>query len=128
MTPLHIMACSTVQRLELYQLIVDKYPNNLIVEDAWGATPLLYVIWGDAPSEIVELLVNSYLSLYPDHEFNWNDMVITLGQANAAEGVMQNLMDIQQTLSLEYNIDWDQILGVFAICPARPHFTPFASS
>ena len=42
MTPLHILACSTIQCLELYQLIVDKYPANLIVEDAWGATPLLY--------------------------------------------------------------------------------------
>ena len=64
--------------------MVIKYPNNLIIEDAWGATPLLYAIWGDAPSEIVELLVKSYQSLYPNHEFDWNDMVITLGRANAS--------------------------------------------
>jgi hypothetical protein len=37
MTPLHILSCSTVQCLELYQLIIDKYPENLIVEDEWGA-------------------------------------------------------------------------------------------
>jgi hypothetical protein len=36
MTPLHILACSTIQCLELYQLMVDKYSGNLIVEDAWG--------------------------------------------------------------------------------------------
>jgi len=47
MTPLHILACSTVQCLEVYQLIVEKYPENLIVEDAWGTLPLLYAIWGD---------------------------------------------------------------------------------
>jgi hypothetical protein len=70
MTPLHILACSTVQCLEQYQLMVDKYPANLIVEDAWGATPLLYAIWGDAPSEIVEFLVNSYQSLHPNN-INW---------------------------------------------------------
>jgi hypothetical protein len=110
MTPLHIMACSTVQCLELYQFIVDIYPNNLIVEDAWGATPLLYAVWGKAPSEIVNFLVKSYQSLYPDHEFDWNDMLITLGRANASKGVIQNLLDIQQSLSLEYNIDWDQVL------------------
>jgi hypothetical protein len=110
MTPLHVLACSTVQRLELYQFMVIKYPNNLIIEDAWGATPLFYAIWGDAPSEIVELLVKSYQSLYPNHEFDWNDMVITLGRANASTTVIQNLLDIQQSLSPEYNIDWDQVL------------------
>jgi hypothetical protein len=128
MTPLHILACSTVQCFELYQLIVEKYPENLIVEDAWGATPLLYAIWGAAPSEIVELLVNSYQSLYPNHDFNWDDMLLTLGKANAPERVIQNLLDIQYTLSPGYNIDWEQILGVFAIRPARPLVTSFASS
>jgi hypothetical protein len=110
MTPLHILACSTVQCLELYQFMVDKYPNNLIVEDDWGATPLLYAIWGDAPSEIVEFLVNSCQSLYPNHELDWNGMLITLGRANAPKRVMQNLIDVQQRLSPEYSIDWDQVL------------------
>jgi hypothetical protein len=128
MTPLHILACSTVQCLELYQLIVNKYPANLIVEDAWGATPLLYAIWGDAPSEIVELLVKSYQSLYPNHEFNWNDMLLTLGRTNVPTAVIQNLLDIQKSLSPGYSIDWDQILGVFAIRPARPQVTPLATS
>jgi hypothetical protein len=114
MTPLHILACSTVQWFELYQLIVDNFPGNLIVEDAWGATPLLYAVWGDAPSEIVKFLVNSYQSLYPNHDFDWNDMVITLGKASASKGVIQNLIDVQQSLSSEYNIDWDQVLGMLA--------------
>ena len=110
MTPLHILACSTVQCLELYQVIVDKYPNNLIVQDAWGAVPLFYAIWGHVPSEIVEFLVKSYQSLYPVHDFNWTGMLITLGRANAPERVIQNLIDLQQSLSPEYNIDWDQVL------------------
>jgi hypothetical protein len=113
MTPLHILACSTVQWLELYQFIVDNFPGNLIVEDAWGATPILYAIWGDAPTEIINFLVNSYQSLYSDHDFDWNHMLITLGQASASKGVIQNLIDVQQSLSPKYNIDWDQVLGVF---------------
>ena len=129
MTPLHILACSTVQCLELYQVMIENYPESLIVEDAWGAVPLLYAIWGEAPSEIVELLVKSYQSLYPNHEFDWNDMVITLGRANASTAVIQNLLDIQQSLSPEYSIDWDQILGELTErAKARPRFTPFASS
>jgi hypothetical protein len=129
MTPLHILACSTVQCLELYQVMIENYPESLIVEDAWGAVPLFYAIWGDAPSEIVELLVKSYQSLYPNHEFDWNDMVITMGRANASTAVIQNLLDIQQSLSPEYSIDWDQILGELTErAKARPRFTPFASS
>jgi hypothetical protein len=93
-----------------------------------GATPLLYAIWGDAPSEIVELLVNSYQSHYPNHDFNWNDMLLTLGRTNVPTAVMQILLDIQKTLSPGYSIDWDQILRVFAIRQARPLVTPFASS
>jgi len=37
-------------------------------------------------------------------------MVITLGQANAPTSVIQNLLDIQHTLSPGHSIDWDQIL------------------
>ena len=40
MTPLHILTCSSVHDLELYCLIVDNYPANLITEDGWGALPL----------------------------------------------------------------------------------------
>ena len=94
--------------------MVEKYPENLIVEDAWGATPLLYAIWGDAPTKIVQFLVNSYKSLHPDHEFDWNSMIITMGRANAPEGVIRNLLNTRPTLSPGYNIDWDQVLGVLA--------------
>jgi hypothetical protein len=93
MTPLHILACSTVQCLELYQLIVDKYHASLIVEDAWGAIPLLYAVWGGAPSEILRFLMTSYQSLYPHHKFNWTFMVRTLGQANAPAAVIRNLLE-----------------------------------
>jgi hypothetical protein len=114
MTPIHILACSTVQCLELYQLMIEKYPENLIVTDAWGALPLLYAVWGDAPSEIVHFLVNSYQSLYPEHEFDWDAMVITLGQANASKDVIRNLLDIQQTLSTGQTVNWDSILEELA--------------
>ena len=126
MTPLHILTCSTVQCLELYQLMIEKYPANLIVKDEWGAVPLLYAVWGDAPSEIVDFLVNSYQSLYPDQEFDWCDMVITLGQANALVAVMQILHNFQGKLSPGYNIDWDHILGVLAERTEdnEPHASP----
>jgi hypothetical protein len=124
MTPLHILACSTVQCLEMYQLMVEKYPGNLIVEDAWGAVPLLYAVWGDAPSEIVQFLINSYKSLFPNHEFDWRVMVIALGRTNAHD-VIKNLLDIQQILSPDYNFDWNQILeelNEFSTCFSETNY------
>jgi hypothetical protein len=56
MTPLHILACSSVHDLEAYRLIVENYPTNLITEDGWGALPLLYAFWGAAPSEMLHHL------------------------------------------------------------------------
>ena len=125
MTPLHILACSSAHNLEVYHFIVEKYPTNLITEDRWGATPLLYAFWGAAPAEIINFLIDSYQSLYPDHEFDWTDMVITLGRANAPVDVIQNLLDVQHTLSPGYNIDWDQILEELATATSDDE--PFAS-
>jgi hypothetical protein len=126
MTPLHILACSSVHDLEVYCLIVAKYPANLITEDRWGAVPLLYAIWGDAPSEIINFLINSYQSLYTGHEFDWTDMVITLGRASVPVAVIQNLLDVQHALSPGYNIGWDQILVQLARATTRfrPHASP----
>jgi hypothetical protein len=107
MTPLHILACSTIHQLEIYQFMVAKYPENMIVRDAWGATPLLYVIWGDSPCEIVQFIINSYQSLYPDHEFDWNTMLITLGRAHASEGVIRNMLDVKE---LSNSIDKSGVL------------------
>ena len=112
MTPLHILACSTAC-LELYQLMVEYYPENLIVEDSWGAIPLLYAVWGDAPREIVQFLVRSYQSIYPSHEFNWTSMITTLGRANALVSAIEHLLDIKQTLSPENAV----LIGIrFLVC------------
>ena len=86
MTPLHIMACSSVHKLELYRLIVENYPTNLITEDRWGALPLLYAFWGAAPAAIIQFLLDSYKLLYPDHIFNWTMMVETIGRCDTPKG------------------------------------------
>jgi len=108
MTPLHILACSSVQNIELYKVLVAKYPETLITKDRWGALPLLYTVWGDTPDEIVQFLVDSYKSIYPNHELNWVEMVVTFGKATAQE-VIQKLLDIQKESFPEQRIDWDQV-------------------
>jgi hypothetical protein len=96
MTPLHILACSSVHDLDLYRIIVENYPTNLITEDRWGALPLLYAFWGAAPAEIIQFLLKSYQSLYPSHVFNWTNMVESIGRCDAPKESIENLLRVKQ--------------------------------
>jgi hypothetical protein len=116
MTPLHILACSSVHKLEVYRLIVEKYPSNLITEDRWGALPLLYAFWGAAPDEIIQFLLDSYQSLYPDYVFNWTMMVETMGRCDCdtPKENIKNMLWMKQMHFPEQPIDWDHLLDEFA--------------
>jgi hypothetical protein len=119
MTPLHILACSSVHDLELYRLIVEKYPANLITEDRWGALPLLYAFWGAAPAEIIQFLLESYQSLYPDHVFNWTMMVETMGRCDTPKESIENLLHVRQMHFPGQSIDWEYLLDKFAVPTKR---------
>jgi hypothetical protein len=113
MTPLHILACSSSHDLDLYCVIVEKYPTNLITEDRWGALPLLYALWGAAPTEIIEFLLESYQALYPDYEFNWTMMVETMGRTDTPKERIENLLHVRQFHFPEQTINWEYLLDEF---------------
>jgi hypothetical protein len=113
MTPLHILTCSSVHNLELYRLIVENYPTNLVTEDRWGALPLLYAFWGAAPTEIIEFLLKSYQSLYPGYEFNWTMMVETMGRTDTPKERIENLLHVRQMHFPDQPIDWEYLLNDF---------------
>jgi hypothetical protein len=114
MTPLHILACSSIHDLELYRVIVEKYPTNLITEDRWGALPLLYAFWGAAPAEIIQFLLESYHSLYPGHIFNWTMMVETMGRCDTPKESIENLLCVNQMHFPSQPIIWEYLLDKFA--------------
>jgi hypothetical protein len=115
MTPLHILACSSVHDLEHYRVIVENYPANLITEDRWGALPLLYAFWGAAPTEIIQFLLKSYQSLYPGHVFNWTMMVETIGRSDTPMECIENLLCVKQMHFPDQTIDWVYLLDKFAL-------------
>jgi len=110
MTPLHILACSTVQNIELYKVLVAKYPENLITKDRWEGLPLLYAVWANAPEEVLQFLVESYKSNYPNYEFNWTEMIWTLATADAPKSSLQNLVLQQESFS-DQILDWSTIIS-----------------
>jgi hypothetical protein len=114
MTPLHILACSSVHDIEVYRVIIENYPTNLIAKDRWGALPLLYAFWGAAPREIIQCLLGSYQSLFPDHIFNWTMMVETMGRCDTPMECIDNLLLVKQMHFPDQTIDWDHLLNKFA--------------
>jgi hypothetical protein len=113
MTPLHILACSSAHNIEVYHLIVEKYPTNLITEDRWGTLPLLYAFWGAAPAEIIQFLLESYQSLYPDHVLNWTMMVEMMGRTDTPKESIENLLCVKQMHFPDQPIDWEYLFGKF---------------
>ena len=96
MTPLHILACSTKPTIEMYRLLIEKYPQTLIMKDKWGDVPLLYAIWCSTPSEVIDLLVESYKTLHSDFIFDWGGMLLTMAKRNAPLTNIQRLVNTQQ--------------------------------
>ena len=109
MTPLHILACSTIQIIELYRVLIEQYPKNLVTKDGWRAVPLLYAVWGQAPDDIIQFLVGSHQSIYPNCKLNWTSMIRTLFRASAPLEVIQKLLTIHEESFPGQSINWDRV-------------------
>lgn len=121
MTPLHILACSSVQDLDMHRAVVGRYPGDLVSEDRWGATPLLYAIWGGAPDDVVTFLLENIQRIHPRHAFDWSKMVETLGRASAPLNAMENLLRVHKHLVVPSPgggrgqiIEWDKVMDEVA--------------
>jgi len=110
MTPLHILACSTKPAFEMIRLLIEKYPETLIMKDKWGDIPLVYAYRCNAPSEVLDLLVNRYKLLYPDYEFDWGDMLLTLAKCDVPLPNIQRLVNTQQNIYPNQEYDMQGIV------------------
>lgn len=117
MTPLHILACSTKHHLDMYQMLISRYPGHLIVQDVWGDIPLLYAIWGQAPDDVVAFLANSMKEYHDEYVIDWERMIETLCTGLAPFASIDYLIETnvthfpQQSLKC---IDWNGM--VRALC------------
>jgi len=79
-------------KCEMFQLLIEKYPETLVVKDKWGDIPLLYALWCNAPTEVVDLLVESYKTNHPEYEFDWKGMIRTLAKASVTHANIHELV------------------------------------
>ena len=71
----------------------------------------------EAPSEIVKFLLESYKSLFPNHQFDWNKMMLSLARFDALtlrpkpqHDVIRHFWGIQQESFPDQRINWGVIL------------------
>jgi len=107
MSPLHILVCSSKHDMGMYRFLIEAYPNNLITQDKWGDIPIFYSFWGNAPREVMQLMVESHNTYFPGHTLDWGRMIITLGESNAPDGI-RNLLDTHQNHFPDQNINWEE--------------------
>mmetsp|Transcript_28919 Transcript_28919/g.61077 ORF Transcript_28919/g.61077 Transcript_28919/m.61077 type:complete len:551 (+) Transcript_28919:199-1851(+) len=114
MTPLHIISCSTRPNLALHKVLIEAYPKALTITDKWNALPLLYAFWSKAPEEIIQYLIESHKTIFPDYKLNWEKMLETLSLGNAPLQTIQNLLDTHKTYFPQQPIQWEIILQKLA--------------
>ena len=108
MTPLHILVLSTRHDIDIYRLIIEHLSNSLVTEDRWGCLPILYAIWLDIPQEILQYLIDSQKSYFPDFVLNWDESIAKLCRTGVSVDVFQRLVGTQQSYFPEYEIDWQK--------------------
>jgi hypothetical protein len=125
MTPLHILACTTKHHLELYQLLVEKYPETLVTKDHYGDTPLFYAFFCNAPIEVIEFLVESYVSKYPDFEFDWEHMTTYLARHFGHHQRIQMLVGTHRRYFPNQKLDLKNVVMKIASAPRDVSITTF---
>jgi len=78
MTPLHIYTLSSSQDLGIYELLLDSYPESVVTKDMYGKIPLFYALWGNKPSDVVNLLIKKQKTLFPHFSIHWARMIETM--------------------------------------------------
>ena len=123
MTPLHILACSTKHHLDMYHMLINRYPGHLITQDVWGDIPLLYAIWGRAPPEVVALLANGIREYHEDYVIDWERMIETLCIGMAPLTAIDYLRDSNERYfpgqSLQ-EIDWKNMVRLLCTKAKAP--------
>jgi len=70
--------------------------------------------WG-THIEIVQFLITSYQSIFPNYQIKRVKLVIALALASAPFTVIKNLLDIQHDFPPHQSLDWNQVIREMAV-------------
>jgi hypothetical protein len=111
MTPLHILACSSNGRgIEVFQCMIDKYPNALLIEDRWGDLPLNYALYAEAPIKVINFLFKTHRQMWGDMPFDFGHMIQRVAQF-AYQDYLRDVIRAQRAHFPSLAIDWQRLVN-----------------
>ena len=87
MTPLHVLVCSAKHDLRIYQFIIDKNLDALLVKDKWGEVPVVYLLISGPPIEIIHYFLETHQQHWNGMPIEFKDVIVKLAIVKSAEYV-----------------------------------------
>jgi hypothetical protein len=111
MTPLHILACSSNGRgIKVFQCMIDKYPNALLIEDRWGDLPLNYALYAEARIKVINFLFKMHRQMWGDMPFDFGHMIQRVAQF-AYPDYLRDVIRAQRAHFPSLAIDWQSLVN-----------------
>ncbi|CAJ1938860.1 unnamed protein product [Cylindrotheca closterium] len=125
MTPLHILALSSRQDIQMYQNVIECSPSDLVTLDRWGEIPLNYACHNDIPVDILQCMLEGHLSMFHTEHIIWGRLIDILCSIGASREKFQLVLESQQRYSPNERLDWAKILETTLHMNANPETTRF---
>jgi len=108
MTPLHMLACSGIHDLSLYSRIYEISPNAFAAKDKWGDLPLAYIIWSEAPMEVLHFFLEMHRRNTGTKNIDFSVMFKRLAVFAPGE-YMRQAIQAQRTYFPDLEVEWNSI-------------------
>jgi hypothetical protein len=114
MTPLHILACSSNgQGIEVFQCMIEKYPNALHTKDVWGDVPLAYALYAEASIDVIYFLFKTHRQMWGNMPFDFANVIKELVARLASTEYVWDVIWAQRVHFPSLAIDWQGIVHRF---------------
>ena len=111
MTPLHILACSSNgQGVEVFQCMIEKYPNALGTKDVWGDVPLAYALYAEASIDVIYFLFKMHRQMWGNMPFDFANVIKELAARLVFPQYVRDVIRAQRTHFSGLRVDWQGIM------------------
>ena len=112
MTPLHILACRG-HSVEIFQYMIEKYPNALLIKDHWGDIPLIYSLYAEASTKVIHFLFETHRLRWGTLPFDFSHAIETLAAKIESAEYVRDVILAQRVHFPSLAIDWQGIVHRF---------------
>ena len=115
MTPLHILACSSNGRgIEVFQYMIEKYPNALLIQDRWGDLPCNYALYAEASIKVIHFLFETHRHRWGTLPFDFSHAIALAAKIESPQYV-RDVIRARRVYFPSLAIDWQRLVNIFIV-------------